>query len=294
MARPYASTDNAIEALAKSLSLADYSPKTRRFYRDHCKIAVRFLDGKSLYDVKPDDVKAAVLKMRSKGLAVSTVKDYTVALQRLLKFIGNYNAGTVKIIHPADTRPCVDWLTPEQAKTVLYAQMGAAQKVAVVLALGMGLRRVEIIRLRTEDIDHTRGYITVRGKGRGGGKLRLVPFHPAFNAALGDWLRVRHTMTGSGWNPDNLLIWSRGGRCYPYSDVKATGLEGLIKRVSKAVGIPFSFHTLRRTFGRIMWLSGVSVVTIAKMLGHTSTEQTLGYIGANLDDMALAMKDFQL
>lgn len=295
MGRRYESTNNAIDALVKTFETSDYSPRTARFYRDQCRRVVTYLGDISLYDVTPEDVKAAVSAMRADGLAVSTIKDYSHALLRLLSFIGNHTAANTKIIHQADIRPTVDWLTPENARLVMDTPKTPAQQLIVVLALGMGLRRIEIIRLKMSDVHTDRGYISVTGKGRGGGKLRAVPFHPRFNEALGDWLRVRHTMINpTKYTPDNLLIWARGGRCYPYSDRKATGIDGQLNRVSNAVGIGFSFHTLRRTFGRLMWLSGVSVVTIAKMLGHTSTEQTLSYIGANLDDMAGAMSVFSL
>ena len=296
MARRYESTENAIKAFANSFSDVDYSPKTRRFYFEQSRRAVDFLPrSRSLYDVTQDDVKTAVANMRKHGLAVSTIKDYSGALLRLLAFVGNHDAANTRITHQADVRPNVDWLTPDQAKDVLECPKTAAQQLAIVLALGMGLRKIEIIRLKMSDINTSRGYITVTGKGRGGGKLRLVPFHPRFNDALGEWLKVRHTMTqGGGYNPDNLLVWQRGKHCYAYSDVKASGIHTMLKRVSIDAGIPFSFHTLRRTFGRLMWLSGVPVVTIAKMLGHTSTEQTLAYIGANMDDMAAAMVAFSL
>ena len=295
MARPYASNDNALDAFVESFDNVDYSPKTARFYRDQCRRALKFLPDKTLYEVTATDVKEAVAHMRAQGLAVSTVKDYTHALLRLLAFVGNTGASNAKIVHQADVRPNVDWLQPDQAKILLDAPKTPAQQLAVVLALGMGLRRIEIIRLRLQDVNTSRGYITVTGKGRGGGKLRIVPFHPRFNEALGNWLAERHKMVIPGrYCPDNLLIWERRGHCFAYSDVKGTGLDGLLKRVSTAVGFGFSFHTLRRTFGRLMWLSGVSVVTIAKMLGHTSTEQTLRYIGANLDDMAGAMLTFSL
>lgn len=294
MARPYSSTENAINAFVKTFESVDYSPKTAMFYRDQCKRVVKFLPDKSLYDLTQDDVKTCVARMRAQGLAVSTIKDYSHALLRLLEFIGN-PASKTKIIHQADVRPHVDWLQPDQAKAVMDCEKNPAQQLAVVLALGMGLRRIEIIRLKMQDVNTDRGYITVTGKGRGGGKLRIVPFHPRFNQALGDWLAVRHKMVvPNRYVPDNLLIWERRGYCYAYSDHKGTGLDGLLRRVSDSIGIGFSFHTLRRTFGRLMWLSGVSVVTIAKMLGHTSTEQTLSYIGANLDDMAGAMLSFSL
>lgn len=53
-------------------------------------------------------------------------------------------------------------------------------------------------------------------------------------------------------------------------------------------------NMLRRTFGRTMWRDGVKIETISAMLGHDSIEQTLEYIGANIDDMQSAMDMFSL
>lgn len=60
------------------------------------------------------------------------------------------------------------------------------------------------------------------------------------------------------------------------------------------VGFEFSNHTLRRTFGRAMYRSKVPLATIAKILGHESTDVTLTYIGVDLDDMSVAMSQFVL
>ena len=56
----------------------------------------------------------------------------------------------------------------------------------------------------------------------------------------------------------------------------------------------FFNHTLRRTFGRTMYRSGVEVATISKMMGHESIDQTLKYIGVGLDDMSSAIQAFAL
>ena len=93
--------------------------------------------------------------------------------------------------------------------------------------------------------------------------------------------------------PDTLLIWGRGKALHEYCD-KATGIDEIMKDLSAQVGIKFSHHTLRRTFGRTMFRSGVNVATIAKMMGHESTEMTLRYIGVDLDDMNNAMRSFVL
>lgn len=293
MAKRYASTDNIISALvSRMVADGSYSPKTIAHMAEHCQIIKRYIGDASLYDFTAEDVRQIAQRMAGDGLAVSTQKSYMFALFALLKHIKNPAYGT-RIIYQADTRPRVDWLTPEQARDVLDSTLlRPIERISVTLALCMGLRRVEIVRLKIADINLNREYITVTGKGRAGGKLRLVPFHARFRPALDEYLKVRAVIVRTARNapPDNLLIWMGTDRtAHAYNAVKASGIDGLIRHASRVIGVHFSAHTLRRTFGRILWLSGVPVVTIARILGHSSTEQTLTYIGANLDDMAQAM-----
>lgn len=297
MARRYENSRAVQNALISSMHLdGGYSLKTIFHAKEHTSIIIKnYLGDRSLYDITAEDFKQIAQDM--KGLAVSTQKSYIFALRSLLRFIGN-KASETPVLFQADIRPCVDWLTPEEAQTVLNAELPPIQRLAVVLCLCMGLRKVELIRLRLQDIDQGKECISVIGKGRAGGKLRLVPFHARFKPALQDWLTVRQTIAdrSRGPVPDNLFIWyDRHERtAYWYNAVKASGMDGLIRRASVTSGVRFSAHTLRRTFGRMMWLSGVPVVVIARILGHSSTEQTLAYIGANLDDMAGAMRIFSL
>lgn len=293
MAKRYASTDNIISALvSRMIADGSYSPKTIAHMAEHCQIIKRYIGDASLYDFTAEDVRQIAQRMKSDGLAVSTQKSYMFALNALLKHIKN-PAYDTRIIYQADTRPRVDWLTPEQARQVLNSiLLNPIERISITLALCMGLRRVEIVRLKLSDINLSREYVQVTGKGRAGGKLRLVPFHERFKPALDDWLRARALIVARARNapPDNLLIWLATDRtAHEYNAVKASGIDGLIRRASKTIGVHFSAHTLRRTFGRTLWLAGVPVVTIARILGHSSTEQTLTYIGANLDDMAQAM-----
>ncbi len=299
MARRYENNEAISKALIRSMVKdGSYSPKTVAHAQEHNQIIIsKYLGGRSLYDFTPEDVKQFVNNLSNSGLAISTQKSYFHALKSLLRFIGNPSSET-KVTFQADIRPCVDWLTPDEAQKVLDTELPPNQKLAIVLALCMGLRKVELIRLRLQDIDHSRQCINVIGKGRAGGKLRLVPFHPRFMPALESYNHYRAEMIlkAKGEIPDNLLVWYDRAtrRVKPYNSVKASGMDCLIRRASVCCEVHFSAHTLRRTFGRLMWLSGVPVVVIARMLGHSSTEQTLQYIGANLDDMAGAMRLFSL
>lgn len=298
MSRRYANIDNIRSGLIASMERdGTYSPKTILHMQSDCRIVSRYVD-KSLYDVTKPDVRFYAQRMADDGLAVATQKDYVFALKAMLRFIGN-PAWDTHIQFQADVRPKVDWLNPEQAQQVLEFPLTApAQHLIIVLALCMGLRKVEIARLSVHDVNLDREYITVTGKGRNGGKLRLVPFHGRFRPALDNYLRVRSVMVAKSpyTAPDSLLVWWNRSdhRIYPYEPVKGSGLDCLVRKTSRMIGVKFSLHTLRRTFGRILWLSGVPVVTIAKILGHSSTEQTLQYIGANLDDMASAMAQITL
>lgn len=293
VARRYQSTDSVRVALISSMVKdGTYSVKTIQHMDEHARIVARYLGDMSLYDLSPDDLKDIALTMASEKLAISTQKTYIHTIKALLKFVNNPTYKT-RVLFQADTRPRVDWLDIQQARAVLDSPiLSPVERIAVTLALCMGLRRVEIVRLSLRDINLTREYITVTGKGRAGGKLRLVPFHDRFRNVLTEWLAHRAQLCVRARNdpPDNLLIWVGTDRiAHEYNAVKGSGIDGVIRRASRAVNVPFSAHTLRRTFGRIMWLAGVPVVTIARILGHSSTEQTLLYIGANLDDMAGAM-----
>lgn len=299
MVRQYDSADNIANAIIRHMiEDGGYSPKTIAHAREHMAIIIgKYLGTRSLYTFSAEDIRQIAHNMASSGLAISTQKSYIFALRTMLRFIHN-PASETPVIFQADIRPRVDWLTPDQAQQVLNYPLPSIERLAVVLCLCMGLRKVELIRLRLQDIDQSKEYINVIGKGRAGGKLRLVPFHDRFKPALQEWFKDRKELvTGSrGEVPDNLFIWKdrKTRQLSAYNSVKASGMDGLIRRASRRVGVHFSAHTLRRTFGRLMWLSGVPVVVIARILGHSSTEQTLSYIGANLDDMAGAMASFLL
>jgi|GEM_PF-3047587 len=85
----------------------------------------------------------------------------------------------------------------------------------------------------------------------------------------------------------------RGPHIYTYC-AKGTGIDAIVKDLGAQIGYPkVSNHTLRRTFGRMMYRSGVKPATIARLLSHSSIEQTLRYIGVDMDDMASAMTQFE-
>jgi len=228
----------------------------------------------------------------------STRKWYASTLSMVLTRFGNEILKEMNLKFPQDCRTNVNWLTPQEMMDLLDFGLTPLEATIIHLELCLGLRNVETKRLRLQDIHD--GYMDVRGKGVDLGKWRTVPFHPDTKNILRIWMKERNKMIAEAQKyrpniivPDNLIIWKsyvKKPQIGVYSE-ESNGLTKItINRVRERLGIDFENHTLRRTFGRSLWLSKrVQTETISKIYGHSDTRTTLDYIGVNLDDMSSAM-----
>ena len=205
-------------------------------------------------------------------------------------FCGNTVIKDMKMEWPKDRRIHVDWLTPQEAVQVMELTEGI-ERIIIHLQLCLGLRRVEVLRMKVSDI--SLGYVNILGKGRLGGKRRTSPFHRDTAAELSYYHRIREAQIAKARAknpdvvvPDSLLIYERAGQLHAY---KRSFVDKVVARVSTKLGRKFTNHTLRRTFGRLLWLAGVPLETIKEILGHEDTKTTILYLGLNMDDKADAM-----
>ncbi|MBR4225347.1 MAG: site-specific integrase [Candidatus Methanomethylophilaceae archaeon] len=255
--------------------------------------------------IGPRELNAVYALFQEEGLAVSTGKGYVNALKLYCSAAGNYSKKK-KLPWSTDYRPNADWLTNSQCRKLMKADLNPEQRMIVHLELCLGLRRVDSIRLRSEYIDWEGRKLTVLGKGHGKGKFRDVDFNttdaPGMNTerVFRDYMEYREAMITvargrdpSAKVPDRLLIYMSRGRLGAFSE-KGVAIDNRIKEVSAIVGVPFSNHTLRRTFGRNLFQNGVKVEDIAAILGHKDTKTTLRYLGLDRVDHSshMNMLDF--
>ena len=277
----------------------DYQPRTYKFYREQCQCVLAYmkeeLPGKDPSNLSKDDLKRLMQSLRG-DFAVSTQRGYITALRYMCRLNGNDVFVGFQIRYPTDTRPNVDWLTYEQAQSLMNMWKTPLEDMIVVLELLHGFRRVEVIRLRLNDIHFDRGYIDVRGKGKLGGKLRSVPMHPDFERAYHRWMVERAELSrGVAHVKENHVLVYRGKDSIKhYEEMKGGAIDNHLKELSDRAGFAFSNHTLRRTFGRELYRSEVSIVVIATILGHNSIQTTMKYLGISMDDMSAAMEKFRL
>ena len=235
--------------------------------------------------------------------AVSTLRWKMHLLERYLKFYGNDVVKSMSFTWSQDMRPNVDWLTEPEMRLLQHATKTPLEEIVINLELNCGLRSVEVIRLRVQDVhlDSPKPYLDVRGKGVGNGKWRRVPFGYRTEFAVKQWLTERNRMISvmrkvdPTWvPPDNLLLWmhysGRNTVCKAYSERGHSLDRSVIASLRESLGLSFSHHTLRRTFGRTMFHAGVNISTISRILGHEDIITTLKYIGINMDDMNHGME----
>jgi len=299
-----ACVDRFHEALKEDPTL---TKRTVWFYQEQAACAFQLIEKEVRSDALPqnltkDDVWSLLEFMRTAEYTVATQRNYVSGVRKICQYYNNMTVGTMKIRWPQDMRPNVDWLTLEQAKNLMNIPKSPAQELIIHLELCLGFRRCEVARLRTDHIHIDKGYVEVIGKGPMGGKMRSVPFHPRTREILAKFDAYRNKLISTATAkagapvivPDQYLIYQKGCRLHVYSDIRLTGIDRIVKQVADQVGFSFSNHTLRRTFGRIMYRSHVPVATISKLLGHESTEVTLRYLGIDMDDMNSAMEKFAL
>jgi len=217
-------------------------------------------------------------------------------MEGFLKFNGNHIVSELRIDWPVTSRKNVNWLSPEDA-LIVKRQAEGIERVLVHLEMELGLRRTEVRRLTPQSFNGE--VVHVLGKGRQGSKPRTVRFHRDTRSIV-EWMpQERQRMIEEAilrnpraQIPEEFDIWQRGGRIGDYGDTAMDNiLKGLRNRLEVKYGRPFVFsnHTLRRMGGRMLWKAGAPLETIKDILGHESTDQTVKYLGLNLDDQAESM-----
>lgn len=294
---PHATVKAMCEDMARRTTK---TPRTLRFYRESCNILIKTLEALGLpslpWDIRQEHIKKLMDHWIQKGLTVSSRRSYISALRTWMHYWHNMEIDGMEIRWPVDTRPTIDWLDGQDAIRLISLDMTPLQEIIIHCELCLGMRRVELLRSKVSDWNAS--YVDILGKGPQGGKPRRMPYHPDTPRILKRYLHYRDQLIVMGKIkssdlevPDQLLIYLKGSCLLPYSP-KGSGIDGILLPLEHELGRHFSNHTLRRTFGRMMYRSGVEVATISAMMGHESQDTTLRYIGVNLDDMTDAMAKF--
>jgi integrase len=249
--------------------LCDRARSTRYQLQRFLAQVLRDLGDLPLSELTPDalrELKRRLSATRKPG----TVHKYLSRLDTVLKIaVEDYEWLAVnpmkKVKRPTASAGVVRYLDAQELPRLLDAARHSRNKLLyplVVLALGTGGRRGELLGLRWEEVDIQGGVVYfLRTKTN---HSRRVPLLGEARAILGQLAQVREP--GVPWvfrNPSGART-----RVMHTSWDKAKQRAGLKD---------FRFHDLRHTFASYMAMSGASLRDIAEVLGHRNIQQTMMY-----------------
>lgn len=198
--------------------------------------------------LKPNSVRA-ILRPLSAALSWAVLEEFIAA------------SPMAKMKQPRRTHS-TERLSEEEATTLLSRTQGGL-RIAVALALRLGLRRGEIFGLRWTDLDLPRARATICRSYQSStktGKPRTLPMGAALVADLTAWRPQQ---------PGSELVCPLG----PASQRQLTAL------LHDVAGRRFDrpWHTLRHTFASLFIEAGGNILTLKELLGHSSLEMSLLY-----------------
>jgi len=264
---------------------------TARLYTDEAR---SFLDRRlaadgealNLADLSTADVASYVVErcsLRGHGAAKHTVKVLRSFL-RFLQLDGTIEGSLAAAIPAVSNRQLAGLpkgLTPEQVCRLLATcdistPVGRRDLAVLTILVRLGLRSIEVVRLRLDDVDWRAGEITVRGKRN---RTDRLPLPSDVGDALVEYLRQSCLADAQA---RNVFI----GAIAPYRPLDPGGVASLVVRAARRSGVgKVSPHRLRHTAATEMLRAGASLREIGQVLRHSRAMTTAIY--AKVDHTAL-------
>ena len=237
--------------------------QTEAYYGSWWKARMK---GKRLNGITPRDLEEAQRDLLAKGLAPQTVLHYMKFLRHVLnKAVRDGSLERTpfaKVVLPKANKGRFRYLSPEEEHRLLNA-LGPNYSPWARLAILVGIRLNEQIRLQWADVDFEQGLLTLPQTKAG--NVQYAFLNEEAQTILRT-LQITHMNQGrcSPWifpskNPARHLDQRNFYARVFVLAVKAAGLEGV------------TWHTLRHTFASRLAMSGQTEGTIAALLRHSTT-----------------------
>ena len=282
-----AAEKNAKEAAAGRWTIAklwdlycDTYPENKALKNEQNKFNLHLrgvLGKKEPTDLFPLDVDRLRKRLQKEGKNTTAARVLEL-LRRSINFgvkRGLVSPISFKIEVPKLNNQTTEDLNPEQLGKLLKALDADEDQTAanvMRLALFTGMRRSEIFKLRRDDIDLQRGFITLQDPK--GGEDQAIPLNDS----------VRDIFASIPRNEENPFVFPGRKKASHLVDCKKS-----FKRIREAAELPAGFrpmHGLRHVFASMLASSGkVDMYTLQKLLTHKSSAMTQRY--AHLRDETL-------
>ncbi len=181
-------------------------------------------------------------------------------------------------------RTLVEPLTRAQVRRFLRGLNRYRDLAIVYLMLLCGLRSLEVLLLRVDDLSFDDLRVRVRGKG---GKERVLPLPELLRRLLANYLEFERPELPI--TSRQLFVVLKGKR--RGQPMTAEGLRSLFRYQRRDIELGnANAHRFRHTFGADMARAGVRLPILQRLMGHAHPDTTLQYINLAMTDIAAEYK----
>ena len=296
--------------VVSTLRAHHYALRTERAYWQWTKAFVRWTGGKHPLEVGAPEVSAFLTYLANdRNVAASTQTQALSALLFLYRKVLQVDLPWLDGIVRAKAPQRLPVVLTQSEVAQLWDQMPAAEIRAVVLRLmyGTGMRLMEALRLRMQDVDFDGGTIMVRA-GKGDKDRRVIlprtlapvlrrmmdqraAWHQADLIAGRADVELPHALAKKypraaqslGWQwvfaTETYVRCARPGKMRRHH-LHEDGVQRLMVRRVRAAGIlkRATTHTLRHSFATHLLMAGYDIRTIQELLGHADVKTTMIYL----------------
>jgi integrase len=218
-----------------------------------------------------------------KGLKPATVNRRLACLKHMFRKAyewGNCSEEKLKEIRKVkffrEDNQRVRYLQPEECQALIhvcekYPRLRHLRPI-IITAMNTGMRRSEILSLKWEQVDFSRGVINLLDTSNG--EERQIPINDVLAETLSDIVR--------SIDSQYVFVDSHGK---PYNHIREA-----FASACRRIGVTdFRFQDLRHTFASHLVKAGIEISTVSKLLGHKSMAMTLRYSYLAPDQMKAAV-----
>lgn len=249
--------------------LKELSKETLKTYNKHINYFIKHTSDIEAYLLCQEIIESYIIFINQSTLATMSKRSYLREVKMFLHYIDKHeNTNYASFITlPRKHKKLVHILTNDEVAKIYNCLNTYRDKLIFTLAYDCGLRRIEISRLKLNDV--YKGFFKILGKGN---KERLVPYGDLTATLLTNYLKYEHD------GENEYLILTRYGK--PFT---VDGLSNFFRKLSLISEIDLSAHQLRHNFATNYLINQIEngssdLFQLQLLLGHADPEVTKYYL----------------
>ncbi|MFA6637079.1 MAG: site-specific tyrosine recombinase/integron integrase [Candidatus Omnitrophota bacterium] len=285
-----------IEDFEKHLKTKGFAERTIRTYIGYVGIFADFLSKNEVYDIEDinrdkvsryqtslctkNEFNQRKLSMKTQALRMVAVISFSKFLHRA-GYLENNPASHIEIPRTPKSLP-KNILSEKEVLQILKSPkdndpLEIRDRAILELFYSTGIRNTELRKLCIYDIDFSRGFIRVTGKGN---KDRIIPMGDVASWYIEEYMKRSRPKLVKGTS--DVLFVSRNGK-----ELTDDMPSWMVRKYAARIGITkqINAHTFRHTFATHMIKKGANLRIVQEMLGHSSLETTQIYTKVEIGDL---------